>query len=83
VAVVSPAAVGDRYLPLKALSSYSGISVRTLRQYLQHPSRPLPHFRIGGKILVRRSEFDAWAVGFRVETGDRIGQLVADALKGL
>lgn len=53
------------YLPLKSLAQYGGLSVRTLRGYLIHPAHPLPHYRIGGKILVKRSEFDAWAQRFR------------------
>jgi hypothetical protein len=65
------------------LSAYAGLGVRTLRQYLQHPTRPLPHFRIGAKILVRRSEFDAWASGFRAQCSDRVDVLIAEALKGL
>ena len=54
----------DAYLPLKALALYSGLSVRTLRAHLADAVRPLPHFRVGGKILVRRSEFDEWVVQF-------------------
>jgi lambda repressor-like predicted transcriptional regulator len=60
----------DPYLPLKALSAYAGLSVRTLRSYLIHPVHPLPHYRIGGKVLARRSEFDAWAARFRVQPAD-------------
>jgi hypothetical protein len=55
----------DAYLPLRTLSSYSGLSIRTLRGYLSHPTHPLPCYRIGGKVLVRRSEYDAWASRFR------------------
>jgi hypothetical protein len=51
----------DPFLALKALASYSGLSVRTLRTLLTAPSHPLPHYRIGGKLLVRRGEYDAWA----------------------
>ena len=50
----------DHYFSLKALSKYSNISVRKLREYLYHPLNPLPHYRVGGKILVRQSEFDRW-----------------------
>ena len=71
------------YLPLTALAAYSGLSVRTLRDYLTHPSRPLPHYRIGGKILVRRSDFDAWAASFRTVEPERVSALVADVLEGL
>lgn len=73
----------DSYLPLKSLAGYSGLGVRTLRGYLHHPTRPLPHFRIGGKIVVRRSEFDTWASAFKVQSGDRLGALVDECLKGL
>jgi excisionase family DNA binding protein len=55
----------DPFLSLRALASYAGLSVRTLRDHLAHPARPLPHYRIGGKILVRRSEFDAWIAAHR------------------
>lgn len=73
----------DAYLPLKALAAYSGISVRTLRGYLTNPSHALPHYRIGGKILVRRSDYDAWARGFQVRSDSSLDSIVADALKGL
>ena len=73
----------DGYLSLGGLATYAGLSVRTLRGYLTHPSKPLPHYRIGGKILVRRSDFDAWALAFRTVAAERLSALVADALEGL
>jgi excisionase family DNA binding protein len=71
------------YLSVKALAVYSGLSVRTLRAYLVHPSLPLPHYRVGGKILVRQSEFDGWMSRFRVSVTPRIDAVVTDILKGL
>lgn len=71
------------YLPLKALAQYSGLSVRTLRSYLASPSHPLPCFRIGGKVLVRRSDFDTWAEMFRSVPAVRIDAIVTDVLRGL
>jgi hypothetical protein len=76
-------ALDDAYLPLKALAAYSGLSVRTLRGYLVHSSRPLPHHRFTGKIVVRRSDFDAWAASFRTVARERVSALVADVLEGL
>ena len=73
----------DIYLPLKALSGYSGLSVRTLRARLVHPSTPLPHYRVGGKILVKQSEFDAWIARFRISATPRVDAVVTDILKGL
>jgi excisionase family DNA binding protein len=60
------AAEADPFLPLRSLAGYAGLSVRTLRQYLElPPDRALPCYRVGGKILVRRSEFDAWVTQYR------------------
>lgn len=56
----STTASSDMYVSLKALARYSGLSVRTLRPYLKHSVRPLPCYRVGGRILVRQSEFDQW-----------------------
>jgi hypothetical protein len=51
----------DPYLSLKALSSSSGLSVRTLRSFIERlPDEALPCYRLPGKILVRRSDFDTW-----------------------
>lgn len=71
------------YLSLRTLSAYSGLSVRTLRGYLSHPARPLPHYRVGGKVLVKRSEFDAWVSGFREELAPHVDEIVSDVLGGL
>lgn len=73
----------DAYLPLVALADYAGLSVRTLRGYLTHPIHALPSYRIGGRILVRRSEFDAWAQQFRVAPASAIEAIVSDAMRGL
>jgi hypothetical protein len=73
----------DAYLPLKILAGYAGLSVRTLRTYLAHPVHPLPCYRIGGKVLVRRSEFDQWAGQFRAVPSSTVDALVTDALRGL
>jgi hypothetical protein len=71
------------YLSLRGLSDYSSLSVRTLRGYISHPAWPLPHYRVGGKILVKPSEFDTWVSKFRVEQSPQVDALVADVLGGL
>jgi hypothetical protein len=55
----------DPFLSLRALATYSGLSVRTLRSHIDgEPATSLPCYRIGGKIVVRRSEYDRWAEQF-------------------
>ena len=71
------------YFRLKALAQYSGLSVHTLRGYLLHPARPLPHYRVGGKVLVKQSEFDVWMTAFRAETAPCVDAIVTEALGGL
>ncbi len=73
----------EGYLPLKALARYSGLSVRTLRGYLSHPAHPLPCYRLGGKVLVKQSEFDAWMERFRAEVVPRVDTIVTEVLGGL
>lgn len=74
---------GEGYVSLKDLATYSGLSKRTLRGYLTHAAWPLPHYRIGGKILVRRSEYDAWVVTFRATPPEMVSALVNDVMAGL
>ncbi len=72
------------YLDLKALAAYSSCSVRWLRDRLADPLAPLPHHRIGGKILIRREDFDVWINQFRtIRPSTQLGTLVDDVLDGL
>jgi hypothetical protein len=73
----------DPFLSLRALAAYSGLGARKLRDYLTDPMHPLPCYRVGGKILVRRSEFDAWIARYRQLGRPDVDRLVADALKDL
>lgn len=73
----------DPFLSLKALAVYSGLSVRTLREYLTDPENPLPCYRVGGKILVRRSEFDAWMIRYRQVGRIDVNRVVSDVLRDI
>ena len=73
----------DPFLSLRALAAYSSLGARKLRDYLTDPLHPLPCYRVGGKILIRRSEFDAWIARYRQLGRLDVDRLVADALKDL
>jgi hypothetical protein len=72
----------DQYFDLKGLAAYSALGVGTLRDHIRE-SR-LPCFKVKGKILVKRSEFDRWMETQRMDvepTVDRIVNDVIDSLK--
>jgi hypothetical protein len=54
------------YIDLKDLATYSSCSIRWLRDRLTDSNHPLPHYRIGGKILIKPEEFDIWISRFRI-----------------
>ena len=56
----------DHYFNLRGLAEYSSISVRTLRDYLASARDPLPCYSVKKKILVKKSEFDAWLKKYQV-----------------
>jgi hypothetical protein len=68
----------DPYLTIPALIAYTGLSERTLRELLDDPVNPLPHYRTGGRVTVRRSEWDLYAAQFH-----RIGQDVEQKIERL
>jgi hypothetical protein len=56
----------DPYLGLKALSAYSGLSVRKLRQLIDRdPADALLCYRVDKRVLVRKSDFDAYMANYR------------------
>jgi len=72
----------DKYLKLKDLSVYSGMSIRRLRDFIKDPEHPLPCFRMEGMILVRQSEFNSWMErNFRLREKD-IDQIVDEVVNG-
>jgi hypothetical protein len=73
----------DPFLSLRALAIYSSIGIRRLRDYLEDPVHPLPCYRVGGKVLVRRSEFDTWMAQYRRVGRVDVDRVVAEVLREL
>ena len=73
----------DGYLDLRGLSAYSALAVPTLRGYLKDIRKPLPHFKVKGKILIRKSEFDAWLEAHRVSNSNDLNRIVEEAVNSL
>ena len=69
----------DEYFDLRGLSQYTSLSVRTLRDYLADASDPIPSYCVKKKILIKKSEFDAWLKKYRVNT-NKISRIVDEVL---
>src|SRR5205814_680182 len=67
----------------RTLAAYSGLCVRKLRDCLVDPAHPIPCYRVGGKIVVRRSEFDSWIAGYRSRGRADVAAIVDDVLRTL
>jgi Helix-turn-helix domain len=76
-----PPSVTPEYLDLTTLATYSSIGRRSLERYLRDPAHPLPHYKPGGKVLVKISEFDRWIAERQHEPDVR--KVVADVLARL
>lgn len=78
-AVIYP--IKDCYFDLESLSAYSCLSVPCLRDYLK--AGEIPGFKVKGKILVKKSEFDEWLKGYRLNRKQDLSGLVDDVMKDI
>jgi excisionase family DNA binding protein len=70
------------WLDLRTLRDYACVSERTLREWIHRCVDALPAVRVGGKILVRRSEFDRWLETHQVTHID-VGGIVDEMIAGV
>jgi excisionase family DNA binding protein len=70
--VISANSVEDRYLTIDELVDYSRLSRRTIMRHIRSETSPLPHYRVGGRVLVKRGEFDTWLA--KVGTPDNVAR---------
>jgi excisionase family DNA binding protein len=78
IAEVTTVTLADRYFDLQGLAVYSALSVQTLRSHIK--KNHLPCFKVDGKILVKRSEFDRWLEAYRMNQDQDIDRKVAEIL---
>jgi excisionase family DNA binding protein len=71
--------IDREWLSLRQLTEYAAVSDRTLRDWMHRQPDPLPAVQVDGKILVRRSQFDAWLERYRIKPGTSVD---VDAIVG-
>ena len=54
------------WLGLRELTYYANISERTIRSWIYSPSDPLPATKVGGKVLIRKTDFNKYLERHRV-----------------
>ncbi|MFC1515629.1 helix-turn-helix domain-containing protein [Thermodesulfobacteriota bacterium] len=74
-------ALKDQYFDLRGLSAYSSMGVSTLRDYIN--AGKLPCFKLKGKILIKKSEFDIWLEKYRLNKKQDLNSIVSDVLENL
>jgi hypothetical protein len=80
--IIEPAiSLKDQYFDLRGLEAYSALKVSTLRDHIR--SEGLPYFKVKGKLLIRKSEFDTWLEGYRVNRSKQINDIVDDVMDSL
>jgi len=77
--------VNFEWLGLRQLTEYAAVSERTLRSWIHLPVDPLPASRVGGKILVGKSEFDVWLHRHRMKplATINVDGIVREVLEGV
>ena len=71
----------DRYMDKREAATYTSLSTRTLEERL----REIPHFRVGRKVLFKKSELDRWIEQFReggAQNLDRIADEAIESIRG-
>ena len=73
--------LGDGYFDLKGLAAYSTLGVSTLRDYIREGK--LPAYKVKGKVLVRKSQFDSWIEDYRMKKKKDINAIADEVVKSL
>jgi len=68
----------DRYMSKREAAAYTCLSTRNLEARLSE----IPHFRVGQKILFKKSELDRWMEQYR-EGGNSLDLIVNETLESL
>ncbi len=71
----------DGYFDLKGLAGYSTLGVSTLRDYIR--SGKLPAYKVKGKVLVKKSEFEKWMDRHRMDKKKDINGIVDEVVGSL
>ena len=66
------------YLSIGQISEKTGISIRTIQDWLHRQDNPLPYYRLGKRKGIRIAEevLDEWLKQYKEDPGQRVERLV-------
>jgi Helix-turn-helix domain len=66
------------WMDLKSVKEYADVSIRTLGDWIRNSLDPLPASRVGKKMLVSRTNFDAYMERHRVQPDSLVDDIVEE-----
>ena len=69
----------DRYMDKQEAATYTSLSTRTLEGRLGE----IPHFRVGRKVLFKKSELDSWLEQFREGGAQNLDRIADEAIESV
>ena len=69
----------DRYMDKRGAAKYTSLAVRNLESHLDE----IPHFRVGNKVLFKKSELDHWMETHREGDSRNLDLIADEAVKDL
>ena len=77
---VAMTTIWDPLMDVRGLAAYSTLSPRLLQDLLVDVDDPIPSYRVRNRVLIRKSDFDAWLSRRRNTKARAVAQLAeADA----
>jgi excisionase family DNA binding protein len=71
------------WLDLRQLTQYAALSERTLRSWIHAPVDPLPAYRVGTKVLVRKRDFDSYVERHPLKPAGNLENMVDEILSDI
>lgn len=77
----TPRSFDQEYLPIAGVAQMLGVSERLAHSLIHDKTDPIPHFRIGNKLLrVRKSDLHAWMENRRIDSSSDVDRIVEEVL---
>ncbi len=69
----------DRYMDKREAAEYTSLSIRNLESRLGE----IPHFRVGKKVVFKKSELDHWIEKYREGGSHNLDRIADEAIESL